>query len=48
MREKRNACKVLVGKPEGKNDLNDLEVDGNVILKLFLKKEYGRTSIGVM
>jgi hypothetical protein len=33
MRERRNAYRVLVGKPEGKNSLEDLGVDGTVILK---------------
>jgi hypothetical protein len=32
--EKRNACKVLAGKPEGKTLLEkDLSVDGRIILK---------------
>jgi hypothetical protein len=33
MRGKRNMYRVLVGKPEGKNNLEDLGVDGNIILK---------------
>ena len=33
MREKRNIYRVLVWKPEGKNQLEDLGVDGNIILK---------------
>jgi len=29
----RNTCKILVGKPEGKNHLVDLGVDGRIILQ---------------
>ena len=36
--ERRGAYKVLVGKPEGKNHLKDLGVDGRIILKLIFKK----------
>jgi hypothetical protein len=32
-REKRNIYRVLMGKPEGKNKVEDLGVDGNIILK---------------
>jgi hypothetical protein len=32
MGEMRNACKVLVGKPEGKDHLEDLGVDGRIII----------------
>jgi hypothetical protein len=35
---KDNVYKVLVGKSEGKNHLEDLNVDGRVILKLILTK----------
>ena len=36
--EKRNACRILLGKSEGRNSLEDLGVDVRVILKLVLKK----------
>jgi hypothetical protein len=29
----RNACKILIGTPEGKNYLKELGVDGRIILK---------------
>jgi len=35
---KRNAYIVLVGKPEGKNRLKDLGVDGRIKLNGILKK----------
>jgi hypothetical protein len=31
--ETKNAYKILVGKPEGKNHLADLRVDGRIISK---------------
>jgi hypothetical protein len=34
----------LVGKPEGKHYLDDLGVDGRIILKLFFKKYIGKMS----
>jgi hypothetical protein len=33
MGEMRNAFKILVGKPEGKNHLEDLGVDGRIVLR---------------
>ena len=36
MGERRGAYRVLVAKPEGKNHLEDLGVDGSVILKWIL------------
>jgi hypothetical protein len=33
MVEMRNACKILVGKPEGKNHSEDLGMDGRIILE---------------
>jgi hypothetical protein len=33
MRELRNAYRVLVVKPEGRNNSKDLGVDGKIILK---------------
>ena len=38
MGERRRICRVLVGKPEGKNHLKDLGVDGRIILKLIFRK----------
>jgi hypothetical protein len=31
--QKGNACKILVGKPEGRNHMEDLGIDGWIILK---------------
>jgi hypothetical protein len=33
MGDMKNAYKILVGKPEGNNHLEDLEVDGKIVLK---------------
>jgi hypothetical protein len=38
MGEVRNSYNSYVGKPEGKNHLEDLGVDGNIILKLMFGK----------
>ena len=38
MGERRRICRVLVGKPEGKNHLKDPGVDGRIILKLIFRK----------
>jgi hypothetical protein len=38
MGERRRSYKVLVGKPEGKNLLKDLSLDGKMILKRIFKK----------
>jgi hypothetical protein len=37
MEDRRCAYRVLVGKPEGKNHFEDLNVDGSIILKLIFK-----------
>jgi hypothetical protein len=34
----RNAHKILVGKPEGRDNLEDLDVDGRIVLKCILQK----------
>jgi hypothetical protein len=38
MEESRGAYRVLVGKPEGRNHLEDTGVDGRIILKWILEK----------
>jgi hypothetical protein len=38
MWERRGACRVLVGKPEGKSHLEDPGIDGRIILKLIFEK----------
>jgi hypothetical protein len=35
---RRGVCRFLVGKPEGKNYLGDLDVDGMIILRWFFRK----------
>jgi hypothetical protein len=37
MGEKRNACRILVGKPKGKRHWEDQDVGGWTILKLILE-----------
>jgi hypothetical protein len=41
MGERRGACRVLVGKPDGRNHLEDRGVDGRIILKLILLGIWG-------
>jgi hypothetical protein len=41
MRKKRNMCRILVGKSERKKHLEDLVVDGWMVIKCILWK-YGR------
>jgi hypothetical protein len=36
--EKRIACRILVGKPEGKRPLEDLNVGGRIILEWILER----------
>jgi hypothetical protein len=38
MGEKRNTYEVLVGKPEGRRPLGDLNMRGKIIFKLILEK----------
>jgi hypothetical protein len=38
MEERRGAYRVLVGKPEGQNHLEDLGVDRGIILRWIFKK----------
>ena len=38
MADRRGAYRVLVGKPEGRNHLEDLGIDGRTILKWILEK----------
>jgi hypothetical protein len=38
MGEGRGAYRILVGRPEGRNHLEDPGVDGRIILKLMFKK----------
>ena len=38
----RGACRVLVGRPEGKNYLEDLDADVRIILKWIFKKWDGK------
>ena len=37
MGENRGACSILVRRPEGRNRLEDPDVDGRIILKLSFK-----------
>ena len=40
--DRRGACRALVGKPEGKSQLEVLGIGGRILLKLFLQKvEWG-------
>jgi hypothetical protein len=47
MGEKRNTYRVLVGKTEGNNYLEDLRTDGRIMLKWILKKKLGTAGIGL-
>ena len=39
------ACRVLVGRPEGKNHLEDLDIDGRIILKCTFRSGLGWHSL---
>jgi hypothetical protein len=45
MGEKRNAYRILVGKPEGKDHWEDQDVGGWTFLKWILRREIGWDSI---
>jgi hypothetical protein len=46
MGERRGAYRVLVGKPEGRNHLEEKGVDGRIILKWILEKSEGGKCTG--
>ena len=46
--ERRGTYKVLVGKPEETDHLEDVGVDGKIILKSILKKSFARAWIGLV
>jgi hypothetical protein len=48
MEEKRNAYRILVGKPEGKDHWEDQDVDGWTLLKWILERSDGMVWIGMM
>jgi hypothetical protein len=48
MGERQNAYRVLVGKPEEKENLQDLVVDGSIILNLAINIYCGRVWTGFM
>jgi hypothetical protein len=35
---RKGVCRVMIGRPEGNNNLKDRGVDGRIILKLVFKK----------
>jgi hypothetical protein len=48
MGEERGAYRILVGRPEGRNRLEDPGVDGSIILKWIFKKWDGRAWTGLI
>jgi hypothetical protein len=42
----RNAYKIFVGKPEGMNHLEDVNIDGKIMFEWYLGKEGGRMCTG--
>jgi len=43
-----NACRLLVGKPEGRNHLKELGIYGRIILKRVCSRWHERALIGFM
>jgi hypothetical protein len=39
--ERRGAYRILVGRPEERDDLEDPDIDGRIILKWIFKKQNG-------
>jgi hypothetical protein len=48
MGEKRNACRLLVGKPEGKRPLEDQDVGGWIVLGWILERWDGGMWTGLV
>jgi hypothetical protein len=46
--DKMNSYRILVGKPEGMRPLEDLDVDGWIILKWVLERQVGVVWIGLI
>jgi hypothetical protein len=44
--ERRNAYKILVGKPDGKRPLGRLDVDGSFVLEWVFGKQSGKVWTG--
>jgi hypothetical protein len=47
MGERRNAYNILIGKPEGRVDSEDVGIDGRIILEWILGK-HGRNDVDYM
>jgi hypothetical protein len=45
---KRNIYRILVGQPEGKNHLQELDIGGKTILKWILERQDGLVWIGLI
>jgi hypothetical protein len=48
MGEMRGAYSILVGKPEGRDQSEDLGVDGKIILEWILRKRGGKVWTGCL